>query len=193
MKFTALYFGTFNPIHLGHIALGKYFAKQADIEAVWFVVTPQNPFKVNEALLDDGYRLEMVRLALENEPKLHASEVEFSLPIPHYTIHTLEHLDQVHPDKNFVLLMGEDNLVHFERWKQADRILEKVSLFVYPRAHPTPVPQHLLNHKKIQLFDAPQWDIASSAIRKIIRQGGTVEHLMPPASWAYLVKNGFYQ
>ena len=192
MKKIGLYFGTFNPIHKGHLALGNYFAENTDLDQVWFVVSPQNPFKVNDLLLEDQHRLEMVRLAVIDQPHLKVSDVEFSIPKPSYTIHTLEHLFQIHPEKQFVLLMGQDNLNHFNQWKQYEKILALLTIYVYPRNEKI-VTKQKLQHKKIKLMDAPQLDYASTAIRKILKQGKSVEELMPHASWIYLKEKGFYK
>ena len=192
MKKIGLYFGTFNPIHKGHLALGNYFAENTDLDQVWFVVSPQNPFKVNDLLLEDQHRLEMVRLAVIDQPHLKVSDVEFSIPKPSYTIHTLEHLFQIHPEKQFVLLMGQDNLNHFNQWKQYEKILALLTIYVYPRNEKI-VAKQKLQHKKIKLMDAPQLDDASTDIRKILKQGKSVEKLMPHASWLYLKEKGFYK
>ena len=192
MKKIGLYFGTFNPIHKGHLALGNYFAENTDLDQVWFVVSPQNPFKVNDLLLEDQHRLEMVRLAVIDQPHLKVSDVEFSIPKPSYTIHTLEHLFQIHPEKQFVLLMGQDNLNRFNRWKQYEKILALLTIYVYPRNEKI-VAKQKLQHKKIKLMDAPQLDYASTAIREILKQGKSVEKLMPHASWLYLKEKGFYK
>ena len=133
MKKVGLYFGSFNPIHNGHLALGNYFARHTDLNEVWFVVSPQNPFKVGDVILEDHHRLEMVRLALEDQTNLFISDIEFSLSKPSYTINTIEHLVKINPKKQFVLLMGEDNLIHFQEWKKNQQILALVQAYVYPR------------------------------------------------------------
>ena len=187
-----MYFGTFNPVHNGHVALGNYFVTQTDLETVWFVVTPQNPFKINDPLLEDPHRLEMVRLALLNQPQLEVCDVEFTLPKPNYTLDTIQFLKQKFPHNDYVLLMGEDNLAHFERWKSYATLLDLVTVYVYPRKHKYPVPEKFLNHPKIQLIQAPMLDYASKKIRSLIQQGVPVDHLMPQQSWHYLKKHQFY-
>lgn len=187
-----MYFGTFNPVHNGHVALGNYFVTQTDLETVWFVVTPQNPFKINDPLLEDPHRLEMVRLALLNQPQLEVCDVEFTLPKPNYTLDTIQFLKQKFPHNDYVLLMGEDNLAHFERWKSYATLLDLVTVYVYPRKHKNPVPEKFLNHPKIQLIQAPMLDYASKKIRSLIQQGVPVDHLMPQQSWHYLKKHQFY-
>ncbi|MDG1023547.1 MAG: nicotinate (nicotinamide) nucleotide adenylyltransferase [Flavobacteriaceae bacterium] len=193
MNKIGLYFGTFNPIHKGHLALGNYFAEHTDLDQVWFVVSPQNPFKVKDSLLEDQHRLELVRLALKDQPNLNVNDVEFSLPKPSYTIHTLEHLVQIHPDKQFVLLMGEDNLEHFDQWKQSQRIVELVQVYVYPRSHEVDVPKTSPTHKRIQFVKAPKLAYSSTEIRKILKEGKSAAALIPSASWVYLNKKGFYK
>ena len=193
MKKIGLYFGTFNPIHKGHLALGNYFAEHTDLDQVWFVVSPQNPFKVKDSLLEDQHRLELVRLALKDQPNLNVNDVEFSLPKPSYTIHTLEHLVQIHPDKQFVLLMGEDNLEHFDQWKQSQRIVELVQVYVYPRSNEVSVPETSPARKRIQFVKAPKLAYSSTEIRKILKEGKSAAALIPSASWVYLNKKGFYK
>ncbi|MDG1859371.1 MAG: nicotinate (nicotinamide) nucleotide adenylyltransferase, partial [Emcibacteraceae bacterium] len=128
-----LYFGSFNPIHVGHLIIAQYMIQRDDIDAVWFVVSPQNPFKNKTTLLQDYHRLALVRIATEDEPKFKAEDIEFGLPQPSYTIDTLTYLKEKHPDKNFSLLMGEDNLRGFNKWKNYEQILANHHLFVYPR------------------------------------------------------------
>ncbi|MEK9612682.1 MAG: nicotinate (nicotinamide) nucleotide adenylyltransferase [Flavobacteriaceae bacterium] len=193
MKKIGLYFGTFNPIHRGHLILGNYFVDHTDLDEVWFVVTPQNPFKQNDELLEDHHRLKMVQLAIENIPKLKVSNVEFSLPQPNYTIDTLTYLLRNKPDLYFVLLMGEDNLAQFDQWKGYEQILEQVELYVYPRNHQLALSEKLLSHDKIKLIQAPKLDFASERIRKFLQSGISVESLMPPVSWDYLEEMGFYK
>jgi len=193
MKKIGLYFGSFNPIHKGHLSLGNYFSQQTGLNEVWFVVSPQNPFKVNQVMLEGQHRLEMVRLAVENQSRLKVIDVEFLLPTPNYTIDTLEYLNENHPNDQFVLLMGEDNLIHFDQWKEYRRILDLVQIYVYPRTHEIGFPESLLHHEKIQLVNAPKLDFASKNIRKILQEGKSVESLMPHASWVYLKKNSFYK
>ena len=161
-------------------------------DQVVLVCSPQRPVKGNDRILEEQHRLEMVRLAVIDQPQLKVSDVEFSIPKPSYTIHTLEHLFQIHPEKQFVLLMGQDNLNHFNQWKQYEKILALLTIYVYPRNEKI-VAKQKLQHKKIKLMDAPQLDYASTDIRKILQQGKSVEELMPHASWIYLKEKGFYK
>jgi nicotinate-nucleotide adenylyltransferase len=193
VKKIGLYFGTFNPIHKGHLTLGNYFAQNTDLNEVWFVVTPQNPFKQNDILLKDHHRLEMVRLAIEDQTSLKVSEVEFDRPRPSYTIDTIRYLIKQDSKTSFVLLMGEDNILHFDQWKGYQSILEQIEIYVYPRKHEGPIPLIFQNHEKIRLINAPKLAFASENIRKKIEEGNSVQSLMPKNSWSYLEEMGFYK
>ena len=193
MKKIGLYFGTFNPIHIGHLILANHFAETTDIDEVWFVVTPQNPMKKKDSILGNRQRLELVYRATKDYPKLHPSDIEFELPIPDYTINSLTLLEEKHPNKHFTLLMGEDNLVNFPKWKNYDLILERYELYVYPRHSERPIPEQLQDHSKINLIDAPKIELSSSAIRTAIKKGQNVQPLLPPESWSYLDEMNFYK
>ena len=193
MKKIGLYFGTFNPIHIGHLILANHFAETTDIDEVWFVVTPQNPMKKKDSILGNRQRLELVYRATKDYPKLHPSDIEFELPIPNYTINSLTLLEEKHPNKHFTLLMGEDNLVNFPKWKNYDLILERYELYVYPRHTERPIPEQLQDHPKINLIDAPKIELSSSAIRTAIKKGQNVQPLLPPESWSYLDEMNFYK
>ena len=193
MKKIGLYFGTFNPIHIGHLILANHFAETTDIDEVWFVVTPQNPMKKKDSILGNRQRLELVYRATKDYPKLHPSDIEFELPIPNYTINSLTLLEEKHPNKHFTLLMGEDNLVNFPKWKNYDLILERYELYVYPRHSERPIPEQLQDHPKINLIDAPKIELSSSAIRTAIKKGQNVQPLLPAESWSYLDEMNFYK
>lgn len=193
MKKTGLYFGTFNPIHVGHIIIANHMVEYTDLNEIWLVVTPHNPFKKKSSLLEDQRRLEMVYLATEDYPKIFPSKVEFDLPQPNYTVHTLAVLEEKYPDRDFSLIMGEDNLQHFHKWKNHDVILERCELFVYPRISDSKKEPKLKNHPKINLIDAPKIEISSSAIRKGIKEGKNVRPLLSNAVWEYLDGGGHYR
>lgn len=193
MKKVGLYFGTFNPIHNGHLALGNYFIEHTDLDEVRFIVSPQNPFKSDHELLKENYRLEMVRKALENIPNLTCSNIEFDLPKPNYTIETIHYLIKKESHISFTLLMGEDNLVYFDQWKEYKTILTLVDLYVYPRKHENKIPERLLMLPNISLVTAPELDFAAKNIRKIIQDGGSIQSSVHPSTLMYLEENSFYK
>jgi nicotinate-nucleotide adenylyltransferase len=128
-----LYFGTFNPIHVGHLIIANHFAEHTDLDQVWCIVTPQNPFKTKQSILDNRQRLHMVHLATQDYPKLKPSAIEFDLKQPNYTINTLVYLEEKHPEHTFALIMGEDNLVSLPKWKNSSIILDQYPIYVYPK------------------------------------------------------------
>jgi len=193
MKKIGLYFGTFNPIHIGHLILANNFVERTDLDEVWMVITPQNPFKKKDSILDNYHRLEMVYKATFDYPKLKPSNIEFGLPTPNYTINSLVHLVEKHPEHVYVLLMGEDNLVSFPKWKNYELILKHHELYVYPRKINRSIPDQFKNHPKINLIDAPLMELSSSAIRRAIKNGQNVRPLLPPESWVYLDEMNFYK
>ncbi|MCU0451585.1 MAG: nicotinate (nicotinamide) nucleotide adenylyltransferase [Bernardetiaceae bacterium] len=172
----ALFFGSFNPIHVGHLIIANTVAESTDYQQVWFVVSPHNPFKKSNTLLHEHDRLEMVRAAIADNPKLNATDIEFRLPRPSYTIDTLTHLQEKHPQHQFRLIIGEDNLNNFYRWKNFARILEYYGLLVYPR-HGSPESE-LLAHPNVQLVNAPLVDISATFIRETIRQHRSIKYLV---------------
>jgi len=186
-----LYFGTFNPVHIGHMIIAQYMLAFSDLTEVWFVVTPHNPFKEKQTLLDDRQRLHMVHLAIGNHYQLRASDIEFGLPQPNYTIHTLAHLLEKYPEKEFSLIMGKDNLAGFSKWKNHERILEICDLYVYPRLGAGP--SQFDNHPKVHPIDAPVMQLSSTQIRHAIKAGKDLSYMLPPAVWEYVEKCGFYK
>jgi nicotinate-nucleotide adenylyltransferase len=186
-----LYFGSFNPIHIGHIILANHFAENSDLDKIWFVVSPQNPFKKKANLLEDYHRLEMVEMAIEPFDKLAVSSVEFSLPKPSYTIDTLTVLQEKYPKHEFSILMGGDNLNHFHKWKNYEQILEYYSVYVYPRT--TGEPTELEKHPKITLIKAPKIELSSTFIRNSIAQGKDVRALLPHTIWKHIDDMNFYK
>ena len=191
MKKTGLFFGSFNPIHIGHLALANYMLSFTDLDEVWFVISPHNPLKEKQSLLAQTHRLYMVKLATENYPKFKASDIEFKLSQPSYTINTLVHLKEKYPKKNFNLIMGMDNLQNFHKWKNYEQILDKHSIYVYPRQH-----SHagsLINHPNIKITEAPVMEISSSFIRKAILDKKDVSCFMPEKVAAYVSEMNFYK
>lgn len=187
-----LYFGSYNPIHIGHLAIANYMVAFTSIEQLWFVVSPQNPFKKKANLLDDYQRLELVHRAVEGDDRLRASNIEFGLPKPSYTVDTLAYLKDQHPTYEFVILMGSDNLENFHKWKNYETIIENFGIIVYPR--PGFDKTTIREHKNITVAeDAPLMEISSSFIRKAIQQGKDIRHFLPQKSWEYLEEMNFYK
>jgi nicotinate-nucleotide adenylyltransferase len=172
-----LLFGSFNPIHIGHLILAEHFATRTDLAEVWLVVSPQNPFKVAAELLPEAQRLRFVEQAIAGNARLRAEAIEFELPRPSYTIATLDALRARHPATDFVLLMGGDNLPGLPRWQQAERILREVDIYVYPRPG-TPLPD-LAPFPQVQVMHAPLLDISATYVRESLRTGRSIRYLVP--------------
>lgn len=188
-----LYFGSFNPIHIGHLVIANHLAEYSDLNQVWFVVTPHNPFKKKTSLLEDHQRLEMVYLATKDYQTLKPSNIEFKLPQPNYTINTLTHLQEKHPDYAFSLIMGEDNLKSFHKWKNFELILENHQIYVYPRVSEGKVETQFDGHSNIHHIDAPIMELSSTFIRKGIKAGKNIKPLLPEHVWQYLDEMNFYK
>lgn len=188
---TGLYFGSFNPVHIGHLALANYFIAFTDLDQIWFVVSPHNPHKPKKSLLADYHRYTMVELALRDDPRFMVSNVEFSLPQPNYTIQTLTHLHEKYPKRQFSLILGADNLKSFHLWKNYEAILKYYHLYVYPR--PGVNPGSLASHPSVTLVDAPQIEISASFIRNAIASGKDIRFFMPESSYVYLQEMHFYK
>lgn len=188
-----LYFGTYNPIHVGHLIIANHMAEFAAIDQIWMVVTPHNPLKKKATLLDDHHRLQMVYLATEDYPKIKPSDIEFKLPQPNYTVITLAHLQEKYPNHEFSLIMGEDNLKTLHKWKNYEVILENHDIYVYPRISDEPENAALKSHPKIHVIDAPIVEISSTFIRNSIKEGKNIQPLLPPKVWEYIDHNNFYK
>ncbi|WP_027137931.1 nicotinate (nicotinamide) nucleotide adenylyltransferase [Gaetbulibacter saemankumensis] len=188
-----LYFGSFNPIHIGHLVIANHFAEYSDLDQVWFVVTPLNPFKKKESLLDNYQRLEMVYRATEEYDKLKPCDIEFSLPQPNYTINTLVHLQEKFPKIEFALIMGEDNLKSFHKWKNFEVILENYTLYIYPRISENKISTRFDNHEKIKHVDAPIMQLSSTFIRKAFKAGKNIKPMLPDSVWKYADEMNFYR
>jgi len=186
-----LYFGSFNPIHNGHIAIANYLLETGKVDEVWFVVSPQSPFKQENSLLDDDHRYEMVLLAIENNKRLRACNIEFSLPKPSYTINTLKELHKKYPTKNFALIMGADNLESFHKWKNFEEIIDNHCIYVYPRSNVDE--GNVSKHPSVCRIDAPLLDISSTTIREFIRSGKDVGQFLQVEVLKYINNNGFYK
>ncbi|WP_340066316.1 nicotinate (nicotinamide) nucleotide adenylyltransferase [Ascidiimonas aurantiaca] len=193
MKKVGLYFGTFNPIHVGHLIIANHMVEFSDLEEVWLVVTPHNPVKKKSSLLEDHHRYQMVWEATKEYSKLKPSNIEFNLPQPNYTVKTLLHLQERYPHIIFSLIMGEDNLKNFHKWKNYEAILENHHLFVYPRISKNQIDPRLENHSHIHYIKAPVMEISSTFIRKSIGDGKNIRPLLPEAVWKYLDEMNFYK
>ena len=187
-----LYFGTFNPIHVGHLIIANHIVEHTNLDKIWFVVTPHNPLKNKKTLLDNYQRLEMVHMATSPYDKLGVSNIEFGLPQPNYTINTLEHIKEKHPNHSFALIMGEDNLKSLHKWKNYELLLENYEIYVYPRVTKLS-DNNLSNHSSIHFVDAPIVEISSTHIRKNIKVGKNVEPLLPHSVWNYIDEMNFYK
>lgn len=183
-----LYFGSFNPIHIGHLIIAQTIQERTDLDQVWFVVSPQNPFKKQESLAHEQDRLRMVELAVKDNFHFRASDVEFRMPRPSYTIDTLTYLADKYPQHQFSLFMGSDNLKHFHKWKNHDQILANYPIYVYPRPGETLLPQH--HH--IHLVSAPLLDISATFIRESVNAGYSVRYLLPKEVETYILDRKLY-
>ena len=198
-----LYFGTFNPIHIGHLIIANHLAEYSGLDQIWMVVTPHNPLKNKQTLLDDYQRLQLVFLATEDYPKIKPSDIEFKLPQPNYTVNTLAHLQEKFPQHIFSLIMGEDNLKSLHKWKNHEIILQNHEIYVYPRISSeldTSLKGELAkqnstfkNHPKIHIIDAPIVEISSTFIRENIKNKKNVQPLLPSKVWEYIDHNNLYK
>ncbi|MCD6332356.1 MAG: nicotinate-nucleotide adenylyltransferase [Bacteroidales bacterium] len=190
-KRTGLFFGSFNPVHMGHLVVANYFDQFGNLDEVWFIVSPQNPLKENSYLLPDNQRLEMVHRAIKGYDRFRASSVEFTMPRPSYTIDTLTCLSGKYPDNDFFLLMGSDQLPDFYKWKNHEQLLKYYRIMVYPR--PGFSGHELIKHPNVTLVKAPQIEISASFIRQSIKNGKEIRFFLPPAVWNYIREMNFYR
>ncbi len=180
-----LFFGSFNPIHQGHLIMAQFMLNQTDIEEIWFVVSPQNPLKSGSDLIDEKQRLEMVKMAIADQPKFIACDVEFDMPKPSYSYNTLLHLGKKHPEHEFILLMGSDNLAHFDKWKGHEEILLTYEIYVYNRE--TNTGGDFAKNQRVRVFKGPLLNISSTIIRGYMRMKKSIKYLVPPDVEAYLM------
>lgn len=202
-KNIGLYFGTYNPIHVGHLIIANYMVDYTDLDEVWLVVTPQNPLKKKASLLEDYHRLAMVRIAIEDNPKLQASDIEFNLPQPSYTSNTLAYIQEKYPQHEFSLIMGEDNLRTFHKWKNYDELIKNHKLYVYPRAlteqeklaqeNGDTSKNDLRNSDKVIFCDAPIMKVSASFIRNSIKDKRDVRYLLTQPVNQYVMEMHFYE
>lgn len=186
-----LFFGSFNPIHIGHLIIAGYMTEFTDLDRVWFVISPHNPLKDKKTLLSDNHRLQMVSLSIEDNRKLKASNIEFKLPQPSYTIHTLTYLSEKYPNQHFALIMGSDNLQTFHKWKNYEQILEHYEIYVYPR--PGFDGGQMKTSAKVKMVNTPLMEISSSFIRQAVKDKKDVRYMMPEAGYKYMRDMHFYE
>lgn len=185
-----LFFGSFNPIHTGHMIIANLIKETTTVEEIWFIVSPQNPFKKNKNLLHEFDRLDLVSTAIAGDYKFKVSDVEFNMPKPSYTIDTLAVLREKHEDKKFRLIIGGDNLASFTKWKNHKEIIDQFGLIVYPR--PNSPETDLLPRENIEIVEAPELDISATLIRKLIKENKSVKYLVPEAVEVKIRKEGYY-
>ena len=190
-KKIGLFFGSFNPIHVGHLIIANYVVEHTSCVEVWFVVSPQNPFKTKSSLLDERQRLYMVNLAVEDNFRLRSSAVEFDLPVPSYTVDTLAYLEEKYPNDEFCLIMGSDNLESIGKWKNYEVILERYQIYVYPR--PGFSDQAMKDHPSIRFMDVTQLHVSASYIREQIVQRKSVQYLLTEPVRQYIEEMNFYR
>lgn len=187
---TGLFFGSFNPIHTGHLILASYMVEYHYVDEIWFVVSPHNPLKNKNILIEENHRLEMVKLAIEKDPRFKACDIEFSLPKPSYTIDTLKKLNTLYPEHEFAIVMGSDGLEMFDQWKSSQELIKNCKRFVYPR-----IGEKDFENQKVEngaVVDAPLLDISSTFIRKAIKDGKDLHYFVPENVWLYIHRHGLY-
>lgn len=185
-----LYFGSFNPVHVGHLIIANHAANETDLNQVWFVVSPQNPFKQSSSLLNEYHRLHLIKSAIEGENKLRASNVEFSLPKPSYTCDTLAYLTEKFPEHEFCILMGSDGFQNFDKWKNYESILKNCSIYIYKRAG-----FEITNSfgAKVKILEAPLLEISSTHIRNLIKSKKSIRFLVPDIVKEEIELAGYYK
>ncbi len=186
-----LFFGSFNPIHVGHLAIANYILEFTDLEQVWFIVSPHNPLKEKKTLLADYHRYELVYRAIDDFPLFKVSNIEFSLPKPSYTIDTLTYLLEKYPQHQFVVIVGADSMQTFHKWKNYEVLLKEFEIFVYPR--PDCNENKYSEYKNIRFISAPLFDISSSFIRQAIKDGKNMQFFVPKPVWNYIDEMNFYR
>lgn len=187
-----LYFGSFNPIHTGHLIIAGHVLNETDIKKVWFVVSPQNPLKPATGLLNENHRIRLVRMAIEDDYRLQASNVEFDLPRPSYTIDTLTYLSEKYPDNEFSIIMGSDSFANITRWKNYETLLQNFKIIIYIRPG-FAVDESMLQHKNISVLQAPLLDISATHIRNLVKTGKDIRYLVPEKVREAIEGAGYYR
>jgi nicotinate-nucleotide adenylyltransferase len=185
-----LYFGSFNPIHHGHLIIAQHLLNETDIEQVWMVISPQNPFKPQKQLLNEYHRLHLVHLAIGDNNRIKASDIEFGLPKPSYTIDTITYLKEKYPQHNFSIIMGSDGLQNLDKWKNASKLMQENPFYVYRRPGFEVIQQPV---KKLIIVDAPLLEISATHIRELIRQQKSIRYLVPDSVIEELKQNNYYK
>jgi len=188
---TGLYFGSFNPIHTGHLIIANHMVAFTDLSQLWFVVSPHNPLKEKHTLLADHHRMAMVKIAIDDDPRFRASDIEFHLPTPSFTIDTLIHLEEAYSNRQFVIIMGADSLATIHKWKNPQLLLENYPVYVYPRPHSDGGTHK--NHHNVKFVDAPLIEISSSFIRKAIKEEHELKYILPQKVYEYIIEMHFYE
>ena len=191
MKKVGIYSGSFNPIHHGHVMLANYLVEFSDLDELWFVVTPQNPLKKKEDLLDDDERLKMVQLAVGDDPRFHVSDIEMHLPTPSYTINTLTALSEQHPDCEFIFICGMDSLQNLKNWREYQKILDNYELLVFPREGFDG--GDLINYPSVNVLKTPIIEVSSTFSRNCVKEGRDMRHFMPEKAFQYMQEHHFYE
>lgn len=184
-----LYFGSFNPIHTGHLIIASHIINETDLKEIWFVVSPQNPFKLSKTLLNENHRLNLVRLAIDEDSRFKASNIEFKLPKPSYTINTLVYLAEKYPEYTFSIIMGSDGYQNLEKWKNADQIIKNYQILVYNRPGHNP---KIIEASNTIIMDAPLLEISSTHIRKLLREKKSIKYLVPGEVKHSIEINNYY-
>ncbi|HEX7906349.1 MAG TPA: nicotinate (nicotinamide) nucleotide adenylyltransferase [Chitinophagaceae bacterium] len=185
-----LYFGSFNPIHCGHLIIANHILNESNLDKVWFVVSPQNPFKTTTSLLKEYDRLHLVRLAIDDDSRMKASDIEFNLPKPSYTVNTLAYLDEKHPEHEFSIIMGSDSFQNLHKWKNYEVIIKRCPILIYLRNG-----YDVLNNinANIQILEAPLLQISSTQIRELIKSGKSIRYMVPPKVLEEIERGGYYK
>ncbi len=186
-----LFFGSFNPVHVGHMIIASHMVEQTSLEEVWMVVSPQNPFKEKKSLAPDYDRLHLLQMAIGDHTKIRASNIEFDLPTPSYTIDTLTYLKEKYPKYEFALIMGGDNIASFHKWKNYEKILEQHEIYVYNR--PEHEDHQFVSHPNVQFAEAPLLNLSASYIRKAIKEGHSIQYLVPDTVYQELLNSHLYR